>query len=83
MSLNPQLKILPCIYLLDSIPINDDLKSELPMYLTAAEDVSCEIDPITWWKLHKADLHKWSKAFTGFSPVKLIRVVLEYHIKGF
>ena len=31
----------------------EELKKELPDYLSAAEDVSSEIDAIAWWKDHK------------------------------
>ena len=41
----------------------DDLKSELPMYLAAAEDVSSQTDPFVWWKSHETQLPIWSKAF--------------------
>ena len=52
------LRVLP---FLDSTPVIDGLKSELPMYLAAAEDVSSQTDPIAWWKSHEADLPNWAK----------------------
>ncbi len=36
------------------------LKSELPEYLAAAEDVSDEVDVLMWWKSHEGTLPKWS-----------------------
>ncbi len=45
-----------------STAVMDDLKSELPMYLASAEDVSSHIDPVAWWKSHEADLPNWAKA---------------------
>ena len=38
------------------------LKPELPTYLAAAEDVSAQVDPLTWWKIHENDLPLWAKA---------------------
>ena len=40
-----------------------DLKSELPRYLAAAEDVSPREDPIGWWKSHEDDLPHWAQSF--------------------
>ena len=48
---------------LDSTPVIDGLKSELPMYLAIAEDISSQTDPIVWWKSHEVDLQNWVKAF--------------------
>ena len=44
---------------LDSQPIIDGLKAELPTYLAAAEDVSTR----DWWKCHATELPKWADAF--------------------
>ena len=33
------------------------------MYLAAVEDVSTEIDPVSWWKCHSVELPKWAGAF--------------------
>ena len=52
------LRMLP---FLDSTPVIDGLKSELVLYLAAAEDVSSQTDPIAWWKSHEADLPNWAK----------------------
>ena len=40
----------------------EGLKSELPNYQAAVEDVSPQIDPLEWWKHHSADLPKWASA---------------------
>ena len=48
---------------LDSQPMIDGLKAELPAYLAAAEDVSTEIEPVAWWKSHSTELPKWADAF--------------------
>ena len=47
---------------LDSQPIIDGLKAELPAYLAAAEDVSTEINAVAWWKHHTTELPKWAEA---------------------
>ena len=47
------------------------LKSELPNYLAAAEDVSAQVDPLTWWKIHEDDLVPlWAKACKMVYSVK-------------
>ena len=43
--------------------IIDSLKSELPLYSPAAEDVSDQVDTVEWWRVHESDLPKWSSAF--------------------
>ena len=43
--------------------IIENLKSELPAYLAAAEDVSGTIDTICWWKSHAGELPHWANAF--------------------
>ena len=48
---------------LNSQPTIDGLKSEIPTYMAASEDVSAEIDPIAWWKSHAMELLKWANAF--------------------
>ena len=40
----------------------DGLKSDLPKYLAASEDVSSQTDVLEWWKLHEAQLPNWAKA---------------------
>lgn len=39
------------------------LKSKLPSYLAAAEDVCENVDIIQWWKNHADRLPKWSSVF--------------------
>ena len=41
------------------ITIIDNLKSELPKYMAAAEDVSSTVDVISWWKY---ELPHWANA---------------------
>ena len=36
------------------------LKSELPNYLAAAEDMSAQEDPLTWWKIYEDDVPLWA-----------------------
>ena len=36
------------------------LKTELPRYLSAAEDLSPDYDVIQWWKTHESDLPNWA-----------------------
>ena len=38
-----------------------DLKSELPQYLAAAEDVSSKVNPVEWWKAHEDNLPNWAR----------------------
>ena len=38
------------------------MKSELANYLTSASDVGPDIDPLSWWKRHCADLPNWASA---------------------
>ena len=48
---------------LDSQPTIDGLKSEIPTYMAASEDVSTDIDPVAWWKNHAIELPNWAAAF--------------------
>ena len=41
-----ELSVFPCF----STSLIEDLKKELPDYLSVAEDVSLAINPIAWWK---------------------------------
>ena len=44
----------------------DGLKSEIPTYMAASEDVSrlpTDINPVAWWKSHAMELPKWANAF--------------------
>ena len=47
---------------LNKTPIIDSLKSELPTYITLAQDVAPTVDTLNWWKGHKQHLPNWSKA---------------------
>ena len=56
------------IYSMRIFPILDSdcvgaLKSELPSYLAAAEDVCQNVDIIQWWKNRADRLSKWSSVF--------------------
>ena len=55
---------------LNSDPIVNGLKSELPKYLASAEDVSPAVDRVGWWRRHEEDLPNWSK---GCKDVLLIQ----------
>ena len=41
-----------------------NLKSELPMYMAAAKDVSASVDVTSWWKSNEDKLPHWAKAFS-------------------
>jgi len=53
---------LRAISFLDSTSTIDGLKTELPLYLDAAEDVSAQTDVLQWWKFHQLELPKWAEA---------------------
>ena len=40
----------------------ENLKKELPVYLTKAADLDRNLDPVLWWKDHSDDLPFWSVA---------------------
>ena len=42
--------------------IIDKLKTELPTCVAKAADVSSDMDPLEWWKLHSSELPSWSSA---------------------
>ena len=46
------------------------MKSELPSYLASASGVAPDIDPVSWWKHHSADLSHWASA------VRLVLLIL-------
>ena len=51
---------------LNSQPTIDGLKSEIPTYMAASEDVPIlltDINPVAWWKSHAMELLKWANAF--------------------
>ena len=54
---------------LNSQPTIDGLKSEMPTYMAASEDVPTDINPVAWWKNHAMELPKWANAF------KLVQLV--------
>ena len=56
----------------------DGLKSELPAYLAAAEDVSSEMDPMMWWKSRETELPKWANACKLVVLVQLSSAAAEH-----
>ena len=51
---------------LNSQPTIDGLKSDIPTYMAASEDVPrlpTDINPVAWWKSHAMELPKWANAF--------------------
>ena len=38
------------------------LKSELPTYLAAAEDVAADVLPLTWWECNAEKLPSWGES---------------------
>jgi len=46
-------------YLRDSTTISN-LKSELPTYVAAVEDINPNTDLLQWWKNHEKQLPQWS-----------------------
>ena len=40
----------------------NELKAELPTYIAKTVDVSSDMDPLEWWKLHCSELPSWSSA---------------------
>ena len=58
MNPNPgSLSVFP--FLSSKIP---SLKEELPTYLAAAESVTCEADPLLFWRRHASQLPNWAEA---------------------
>ena len=47
---------------LNSQVILDDLKIELPLYLTTAVDVDSSVSVMDWWRQNATHLPKWSSA---------------------
>ena len=43
-----------------NVHIIDNLKSELPHYLAAVEDINIDIDPLMWWKDKENNLPFWA-----------------------
>ena len=40
----------------------DNLKSELPTHLAAADGVASTVDPLVWWEQHSDTLPHWAMA---------------------
>ena len=59
----PDIDTLKAFPFLNSDQTMIDLKSELPRYMAAAEDVSPRTAPITWWKSHADMLPHWAQSF--------------------
>ena len=36
------------------------LKTELPHYLSTAEEISPDYDVVEWWKIHELDIPNWA-----------------------
>ena len=53
------LKLFPFI----DATLMDQLRDELPAYLAAAEDVSPDVETLSWWKNHQNQIPTWAKAF--------------------
>ena len=52
-----------CIPVLEfDTQVIDGLKSELPKYVAASENLFKQIDCIQWWSSHEIDLPNWAKA---------------------
>ena len=50
------LETLCAFQFLNSTQVLDGLKSELPRYVAASEDLSKQIDFIQWWSSHETDI---------------------------
>ena len=40
----------------------EEMKCELPAYLSLAEDVSADVNVTSWWKDHEQDIPSWGEA---------------------
>lgn len=47
---------------IDETSVLENLKKELPIYLTKAADLDRNVDPVQWWKDHSDNLPCWSAA---------------------
>ena len=47
---------------LNESSVLENLKKELPTYLTKEADLDSNIDPLEWWRDHSDDLLCWSAA---------------------
>ena len=43
--------------------VMNNLKSELPQYMAAADGVIMTVDVVLWWKGHEHELPHWASAF--------------------
>ena len=57
--------------------IIDNLKSELPAYITLAQHVAPTVEPLQWWREHKQHLPYWSKAMADVLLVQPSSAVAE------
>ena len=64
---------------LDSADIT--LKSELPVYIAAAEDVSDSIDSLRWWRMHQDQLPHWASMGSSCIPLVLLKWAFVIHIE--
>ena len=53
------LKLFPFI----DATLMDQLRAELPAYLAAADDVTPDVETLSWWKNHQNQIPTWAKAF--------------------
>ena len=63
--LNPDtstVEILRSFKFFNNDEIIENLKSELPTYLAAADGVAATVDPLVWWERHSDILTHWSMA---------------------
>ena len=60
--LKPVASVLDILHSLSFLDITN-LKTELPLYLAAVEDISPIVDPTKWWERHKEVLPHWANAF--------------------
>ena len=71
-----ELKLTPAeVDTLEKFPFLDSclihrLKEKLPAYITAVEDVSCDVDVAKWWKNHQNELPAWAEACKLFLLVQ-------------
>jgi len=49
----------------EELDLLEPLKAELPSYLSKADDISGDLDPLEWWKCNETALPHWSSA-AGF-----------------
>ena len=62
--MQPDAAVLDCLAVmpfLDTVTLQN-LKTELPLYLAKAADISLDYDPIQWWRMNSTALPFWSAA---------------------